>query len=151
MPTRTSHEVELQALVARCEHREGPDALVPRSGAGSGGVTDTAPARPCPTHLREYDPITCEVIRSSKLAAVSYERPRPGERATVHSEARSQSAVWSQCGGRGTTGPRRERGSARERSYSDGVLAPLRGVHANPYRAQTGRAAGLPSWTRVLR
>jgi transposase InsO family protein len=77
-PTRTPRRVERRVLAARREHRRGQDWL-----AGELGV----PARTVGRILRRHDvpplaacdPLTGEVIRSSKSTAVRYERSRPGE------------------------------------------------------------------------
>jgi transposase InsO family protein len=78
MPTRTSDEVEQQVLAARTTHREGPDVLGPRVGLPARTVSRILRRHHMP-YLRECDPITGEVIRSSKQTAVRYERERPGE------------------------------------------------------------------------
>jgi transposase InsO family protein len=78
MPTRTSTDIEARIIAARIEHRRGQDWL-----AGELGV----PARTISRVLRRHDlprlctldPLTGEVIRSSKQTAVRYERERPGE------------------------------------------------------------------------
>lgn len=78
MPTRTSNEVEQKVLVARAEHREGPDVLGPKVGVPARTVSRILRRHDVP-YLRECDPITGEVIRSSKQTAVRYERDRTGE------------------------------------------------------------------------
>lgn len=78
MPTRTTADVEARIVQARIEHRRGQDWL-----AGELGV----PARTISRVLRRHDlprlctldPLTGDVIRSSKQTAVRYERERPGE------------------------------------------------------------------------
>jgi transposase InsO family protein len=78
MPTRTCDELEAQIVAARLEHRRGQDWL-----AGELGV----PARTVSRVLRRHDlprlctldPLTGEMIRSSKMTAHRYERERPGE------------------------------------------------------------------------
>jgi transposase InsO family protein len=78
MPTRTPRRVERRVLAARREHRRGQDWL-----SGELGV----PARTISRILRRHDvprlavcdPLTGEVIRSSKSTAVRYERDHPGE------------------------------------------------------------------------
>ena len=77
-PTRTPHDVEARIVAARIEHRRGQDWL-----AGELGV----PARTISRVLRRHDlprlctldPLTGEIIRSSKQTAIRYERERPGE------------------------------------------------------------------------
>lgn len=78
MPTRTSDEVEQKILSARAEHRDGPDVLAPKVGVAPRTVSRILRRHGVP-YLRDCDPMTGEVIRSSKLTAVRYERDRPGE------------------------------------------------------------------------
>jgi hypothetical protein len=78
MPTKTSDEVEQKVLAARAEHRGGPDVLGPMVGVAPRAVSRILRRHGVP-YLRELDPITGEVIRSSKQSAVRYERDRPGE------------------------------------------------------------------------
>lgn len=78
MPTRTSAEVEQKVLAARAEHRDGPDVLGPKVGVPARTVSRILRRHAVP-YLRECDPLTGEVIRSSKQTAVRYERERPGE------------------------------------------------------------------------
>ena len=78
MPSRTSDDVEARIVAARLEHRRGQDWL-----AGELGI----PARTISRVLRRHDlprlctldPLTGELIRSSKMTARRYERDRPGE------------------------------------------------------------------------
>ncbi|MCA1981825.1 IS481 family transposase [Nocardioides nematodiphilus] len=77
-PTRTSVEVEQRVLTARAAHREGPDVLGPKVGVPARTVSRIL-RRHAVAYLRELDPMTGEVIRSSKQTAVRYERARPGE------------------------------------------------------------------------
>lgn len=78
MPTKTSDEVEQKVLAARAEHRDGPDVLGPKVGVPARTVSRIL-RRHSVAYLRELDPITGEVIRSSKQTATRYERERPGE------------------------------------------------------------------------
>jgi transposase InsO family protein len=78
MPARTSPEVEAAVVAARAEHREGPDTLGPKVGVPARTVSRILRRHEVP-YLRELDPMTGEVIRSSKQTAVRYERDRPGE------------------------------------------------------------------------
>jgi transposase InsO family protein len=78
MPTRTSDEVEQKVLAARAEHRDGPDVLGPKVGVPARTVSRILRRHAVP-YLRECDPLTGDVIRSSKQTAVRYERERPGE------------------------------------------------------------------------
>ena len=78
MPTKTSDEVEQKVLAARVKHRDGPDVLGPKVGVPPRTVSRILRRHDVP-YLRECDPITGDVIRSSKQTAVRYERERPGE------------------------------------------------------------------------
>lgn len=77
-PTRTSVAVEQKVLAARAEHRDGPDMLGPKIGVPPRTVARILRRHGVP-YLRECDPMTGEVIRSSKQTAQRYERERPGE------------------------------------------------------------------------
>jgi transposase InsO family protein len=78
MPTRTRDEIEQKVLTARGELREGPDVLGPKIGVPPRTVSRILRRHAVP-YLRECDPMTGEVIRSSKQTAQRYERERPGE------------------------------------------------------------------------
>jgi transposase InsO family protein len=78
MPTKTSDEVERKVLTARAEHRVGPAVLGPKVGVPARTVSRILRRHGVP-YLHECDPMTGEVIRSSKQTAVRYERDRPGE------------------------------------------------------------------------
>ncbi|MCY4728932.1 IS481 family transposase [Nocardioides sp. STR2] len=78
MPTKTSDEVEQLVLAARAEHRDGQDVLGPKVGVPPRTVGRILRRHGVP-YLRECDPMTGEVIRSSKQTAQRYERERPGE------------------------------------------------------------------------
>jgi transposase InsO family protein len=77
-PTRTTTAVEQKVLAARAEHREGPDVLGAKVGVPARTVSRILRRHAVP-YLRDCDPMTGEVIRSSKQTAVRYERERPGE------------------------------------------------------------------------
>ena len=78
MPARTSLEVEAAVLVARREHRRGQDWLGPELGIAPRTVSRILRRHQVP-RLAVCDPMTGEVIRSSKTTAVRYERETPGE------------------------------------------------------------------------
>lgn len=78
MPTKTSEKIEQKVLRARAEHRDGPDVLGPKVGVPARTVSRILRRHQVP-YLRECDPITGDVIRSSKQTATRYERCRPGE------------------------------------------------------------------------
>lgn len=77
-PTRTSPEVEQRVLAARQAHRQGQDVLGLRVGVPARTVARILRRHGVP-YLRDCDPMTGQVIRSSKQTAVRYERERPGE------------------------------------------------------------------------
>jgi len=78
MPTKTSDEVEQKVLAARAEGREGQDVLGPRVGVPARTVSRIL-RRHQVAYLRDCDPMTGQLIKSSKATAVRYERERPGE------------------------------------------------------------------------
>ena len=90
MPTKTSDEVEQKVLAARAEHRDGPDVLAPKVGVPARTVSRILRRHDVP-YLRECDPVTGEVIRSSKQTAVRYERERPGE--LVHMDVKKLGSI----------------------------------------------------------
>jgi transposase InsO family protein len=77
-PTRTSPTVEAAVLAARVEHRRGPDWLGPELGLAARTVSRIL-RRHGVARLCECDPMTGQVIRSSKTTAVRYERDHPGD------------------------------------------------------------------------
>jgi transposase InsO family protein len=78
MASKTSVEVEQRVLAARAEQRDGPDVLGPKVGVPARTVSRILRRHGVP-YLRELDPMTGQVIRSSKQTAIRYERARPGE------------------------------------------------------------------------
>ena len=78
MPTKSSDEVEQKVLAARAGIATVPMSSARRSGCRP-GQSSRILRRHGVAYLRECDPITGEVIRSSKHTAVRYERERPGE------------------------------------------------------------------------
>jgi transposase InsO family protein len=77
-PTRTPVEVEDRIVELRRRERRGPDWLGAELGVPARTVSRVLARRGQP-RLCELDPMTGEVIRSSKQTAVRYERSRPGE------------------------------------------------------------------------
>ncbi len=77
-PTRTTPAVEALVLQARAEQRRGPDWLAPHVGVPARTITRILRRHNVP-RLCLCDPMTGEVIRSSKATAIRYERARPGE------------------------------------------------------------------------
>ena len=77
-PTRTPVEVEDRIVELRRRERRGPDWLGAELGVPARTVSRVLARRALP-RLAALDPITGQVIRSSKVTAVRYERSRPGE------------------------------------------------------------------------
>jgi transposase InsO family protein len=77
-PRRTTAAVEAAVIAARVEHRRGQDWLGPELGVPARTVSRVLRRHQVPL-LRVLDPLTGEVIRSSKTTTVRYERDRPGE------------------------------------------------------------------------
>ena len=77
-PRRTAPVVEQAVLQVRMAERRGQDWIGPELGVPARTVSRILRRHQVP-YLRECDPLTGEVIRSSKTTAVRYERDRPGE------------------------------------------------------------------------
>lgn len=78
MPSRTAPHVEAQVVAARAQHRVGQDVLAGRVGVPARTIHRILHRHGVPL-LRDCDPMTGQVIRSSKATTVRYERDRPGE------------------------------------------------------------------------
>jgi transposase InsO family protein len=77
-PTRTCVDVERKVVAARLELRVGPDRLSDELGVPARTISRILRRHQIP-YLFECDPLTGDVIRSSKKTAVRYERDRPGD------------------------------------------------------------------------
>jgi transposase InsO family protein len=77
-PTQTPVEVEEAIVAMRRAERRGQDWIGPELGVAPRTVSRVLRRHGVP-YLRECDPLTGEVIRTSKTTAVRYERERPGE------------------------------------------------------------------------
>jgi transposase InsO family protein len=77
-PRRTPAAVELRIIELRERQRRGPDWLGAELGVPARTVSRVLARHQVP-RLCALDPITGEVIRSSKATATRYERDRPGE------------------------------------------------------------------------
>jgi transposase InsO family protein len=77
-PQRTAAEVEARIVAARTLHRRGQDWLGPELGVPARTVARVLRRYDVP-YLRVLDPMTGEVIRSSKATALRYEKDHPGE------------------------------------------------------------------------
>jgi transposase InsO family protein len=109
MPTKTPREVEEKVLAARADHRDGPDVLAPKVGVPARTISRILRRHGVP-YLRECDPMTGEVIRSSKQTAVRYEREKPGE--LVHMDVKKLGRIPD---GGGWRAHGREMGSTAQR------------------------------------
>jgi transposase InsO family protein len=78
MPTRTSPSVEQRVVELRRAERRGQDWIGTELGLSPRTVSRILRRHQVP-YLHQCDPITGEMIRSSKVTAVRYERQRPGE------------------------------------------------------------------------
>ena len=78
LPTRTPDAVEARVLALRASTRRGQDWIGPELGVPARTVSAILRRHQVPL-LRDCDPLTGEVIRSSKATAVRYERAVPGE------------------------------------------------------------------------
>ena len=110
MPTRTTADLEQKVLQARIDERSGQDVLGPKVGVPARTVGRIL-RRHHVRYLRECDPMTGEVIRSSKATAVRYERERPGE--LVHMDVKKLGRIPDGGGwralGRGNDNKQRNR------------------------------------------
>ena len=109
VPARTSAEIEQRVLAARAELRDGPDVLGPKVGVPARTASRILRRHGVP-YLRECDPMTGQVIRSSKRTAVRYERDRPGE--LVHMDIKKLGRI---PGGGGWRAHGRQMGSTAAR------------------------------------
>ena len=77
-PRRTSGQVEDRVVALRENERRGQDWLGPELGVPPRTVSRILRRRQVP-YLCQLDPISGELIRSSKATATRYQRDRPGE------------------------------------------------------------------------
>ena len=77
-PNQTDPVLEEQVLALRREHRRGPDWMTFECSVPARTITRILRRNGVP-RLCECDPLTGEIIRSSKTTAIRYERDRPGE------------------------------------------------------------------------
>ena len=77
-PRQTPGPVEAAVLKCRQDHRRGQDWIGPELGVPARTVARILRRHRVP-YLRECDPMTGEVIRSSKATVVRYEKDRPGQ------------------------------------------------------------------------
>jgi transposase InsO family protein len=77
-PLRTSAMVEDAVVALRRDQRRGQDWIGPELGLPARTVSRILRRHGLP-YLRDLDPVTGALIRSSKATAIRYERDRPGE------------------------------------------------------------------------
>jgi transposase len=145
-PTKTTSEVEEKVLAAGAEHRDGPDVLAPKVGVPARTVSRILRRHGVP-HLRECDPMTGEVIRSSKATAVRYERDRAGE--LVHMDVKKIGRIPD--GGGWRAHGREMCSTAQRKATPIGRLHPLTrrrplapGLQRGPLRREGHRLCGVP-------
>ena len=98
MPSKTPAELERRIVELRQRERRGPDWIGAELGASPRTVSRVL-ARHGQPRLAMLDPITGEVIRSSKVTAVRYEREQPGE--LVHMDVKKLGRIPEGGGWRG--------------------------------------------------
>ncbi|KKC05575.1 IS481 family transposase [Mycobacterium nebraskense] len=120
MPNRTCRVLENQIVAWRRRHRCGPDDIGAKLGVSARTVSRVLRRRGIP-YLRDCDPMTGMVIRSSKATAVRYERTRPGE--LVHMDVKKLGRIpdgggWRALGRGGGENRDRKHGSGFDYVHS---------------------------------
>jgi transposase InsO family protein len=110
-PRRTLVQVEEQILACRHQHRRGQDWIAGDLGLAPRTVSRVLRRAGVP-YLACLDPMTGEVIRSSKATAVRYERDRPGD--LVHVDVKKLGKIpdgggWRAHGREATTAHKHKR------------------------------------------
>jgi len=111
-PTRTPVEVERRVIAARWTRRVGPDQLADDLGVPARTISRILRRHDMP-YLAECDPMTGEVIRTSKTTTRRYERDRPGE--LIHVDVKKIGRI-PDGGGWRAWGRQMGRSSARKRT-----------------------------------
>jgi transposase InsO family protein len=104
-PSRTSVEVEKQVVALRRQQRRGQDWIGPELGLAPRTVGRILRRHQLP-YLHDCDPLTGQLIRTSKTTALRYEHDRPG--ALVHMDVKKLGRIpdgggWRGHGGRPET------------------------------------------------
>ena len=111
-PRRTAEEIERRIVELRKRERRGPDWIGAELGVPARTVSRVIARHGLP-RLEQLDPMTGEVIRSSKATAVRYERDNPGE--LVHMDVKKIGRIPDGGGwrahGRGAGSIQRDRSS----------------------------------------
>jgi transposase InsO family protein len=110
MPQRTSAQVEAQILQLRVGKRRGPDWIGAELGVPARTVSRVIARHGLP-RLEQLDPMTGQVIRSSKATAVRYERDTPGE--LVHMDVKKLGKIPEGGGWRAHGRDQREKTRSR--------------------------------------
>ncbi|MCW2867385.1 MAG: Integrase, catalytic region [Marmoricola sp.] len=111
-PTKTPEPVEQQIIELRQAQRRGPDWIGAELGVCARTVSRVLARHDVP-HLSLLDPITGQLIRSSKTTAVRYERAHPGE--LVHMDVKKLGRI-PDGGGWKVHGRQQGRSSERRRT-----------------------------------
>ena len=115
MPQRTSPEVEAGIVELRSRERRGPDWIGSELGVPARTVSRVIARHGLP-RLEQLDPMTGQVIRSSKATAVRYERDTPGQ--LVHMDVKKLGKIPEGGGWRAHGRDQREK--TRDRSTKVG-------------------------------
>ena len=108
-PSRTPSEVEARVLQVRREQRRGPDWIGAELGIPPRTIGAILARHRVP-HLAACDPLTGELIRTTRQTAQRYERSRPGE--LVHMDVKKLGRIpdgggWRAHGGTAALHPHR--------------------------------------------
>ena len=114
MPTRTPRVLENQIVAWRRRRRCGPDEIAAKLDVSARTVSRVLRRRGI-AYLRDCDPMTGVVIRSSKATGVRYERTRPGE--LVHMDVKKLGRIPD---GGGWRAHGRGAGDNRDRKHGSG-------------------------------
>jgi transposase InsO family protein len=120
-PTRTPAELEDRIVQLRRDERRGPDWLGAELGVPARTVSRVLVRRGQP-RLAARDPMTGDVIRSSKATTTRYERSRPGE--LVHMDVKKLGRIPDGGGWRALGR------AARETTYDRGIKLGYDYVHS---------------------
>ena len=134
-PTRTPDDVEARILAARVQHRRGQDWLANELGVPARTISRVLRRHDLP-RLCTLDPLTGDIIRSSKQTAVRYERERPGE--IIHMDVKKLGRIPD---GGGWRAHGRAHGHRQSQHQRDPFVV-------RPYTVSRPRRAGRHRYTR---
>ncbi len=150
IPTRTSAVVEQQVLAARGQSRRGQDFLGRELGLAPRTVGRILRRHHVP-YLRELDPMTGTLLRTSKVTATRYERARPGE--LVHVDVKKLGASPMVAGGARMAAPKRSGPEASAMTTSIPWLMIIPGLltaRSCPMRRGSRARPSLPALLNTL-